>query len=174
MSSGVPSWRPATLDDVPAIDRVARAIHTMHERADVIAEKIALFPRGCRLLVCDGAVCGYALAHPWRMADVPALDTFLDVLPSDAECIFINDVAILPWARRHGAARRFVAHASELATDHEYSWLALVSVYGTHPFWARRGFALTPLTDTAAKLASYGDTARYMVSVIGSHDETSE
>lgn len=170
----MPTWRAATPDDVPAIDRIAHSIHTMHERIDVIGEKIALFPRGCRVLVGDGAVCGYALAHPWRVADVPPLDTYLGVLPHDADCIFISDVAILPPARRHGAAQRFVAHASELAGDRGLSRLALVSVYGTYPFWARRGFELTPLPDTDAKLATYGDTARYMVSVIGERDEPPE
>ena len=157
---------------MPAIDRIAHSIHTMHERADVLAEKIALFPGGCRMLVGDGAVCGYALAFPWRVADVPPLDSYLEAIPDDADCIFIYDVAILPAARRHGATGRFVAHAEDLAEDRGLSRLALVSVYGTYPFWARRGFELTPLPDPAAKLASYGDTARYMVSVIGMRDET--
>lgn len=171
-SAKAPEWRAATADDVPAIDRIANSIHTMHERLDVLAEKISLFPHGCRVLVSDGAACGYALAFPWRVAEVPPLDSFLGAIPNDADCIFIYDVAILPAARCHGATGRFVAHASELADDRGLSWLALVSVYGTYPFWARRGFAVTPLPDTAAKLASYGDTARYMVSVIGTRDDT--
>ncbi len=172
MDTTTATWRAAHADDVPTIDRIAHSIHTMHERADVLAEKIALFPSGCRVLVGDGAVCGYALAFPWRLADVPPLDSYLGVLPRDADCIFIYDVAILPAARRRGAAERFVAHASALAGDQGLSRLALVSVYGTYPFWARRGFEVTPLPDQVAKLASYGDTACYMVSVIGKRDDT--
>ena len=162
----MPAWRAATTDDVPAIDRIAHSIHATYERIDVIAEKIALFPDGCRMLVGDGAVCGYALAHPWRLADVPPLDSFLGVLPDDANCVFIHDVAILPPARRHGAMRRFVAHTSELAGRNEIARLALVSVYGTYPVWARCGFELAPLPDPDAKLASYGSSARYMTGFV--------
>jgi hypothetical protein len=51
-----------------------------------------------------------------------------------------------------------VDRARQLGVD----FLALVSVYGTQPFWARYGFEIANALELGTKLRSYGPTARYM------------
>lgn len=159
-----PHWGPARASDLPAISAIAARIHPdLPERPDVFAEKMRLYPDGCRVLVADDAIAGYGLAHPWKQHHIPPLDGFLDRLPGDADCLYVHDVAVLP-ERRGGAARAYVAAMEELARASGIAALALVSVYATRPLWERLGFR--PVAADAqlrAKLASYGGAATYML-----------
>ena len=158
------AWRDAAQGDVAAISAIERAVHTIGaERPAVYREKIALFGAGCRVLETERSIIGYGIAYPWRLDDVPQLDRFLGEIPPDADCLFVHDVAMLPAARRNGAGRGFVEHAARLARLLGLHYLALVSVYGTQDLWGRCGFAPSPSAAAAAQLATYGDTARYMV-----------
>lgn len=158
------AWRDAAQGDVAAISAIERAVHTIGaERPAVYREKIALFGAGCRVLETERFIVGYGIAYPWRLDDVPQLDRFLGEIPPDADCLFVHDVAMLPAARRNGAGRGFVEHAARLARVLGLHYLALVSVYGTQDLWGRCGFAPVPSTATSAQLATYGDTAHYMV-----------
>ncbi len=156
------AWRDAAQGDVAAISAIERAVHTLGaERPAVFREKIRLFGAGCRVLETERSIIGYGIAYPWRLDDVPQLDRFLGEIPPDADCLFVHDVAILPAARGKGAARGFIDHAARLAGPLGLPCLALVSVYGTQDLWGRCGFAPSP--SAAAQLATYGDTAHYMV-----------
>jgi GNAT superfamily N-acetyltransferase len=160
-----PTWRPATADDLSTIDHIADRIHTgLPERPEVFAEKRRLFPRGCRALQLDGKVIGYGFAHPWMLFDVPSLDTFLEKLPANADCLYLHDVVVLPEYRGQGATAYFVKLMEAEAYGLGIQTLALVSVYETHPMWAKYGFAIVETTALSAKLESYGPTAKYMVS----------
>ena len=161
------AWRRATLADVEAIHGIEGVVHTLlPERPEVMAEKIRLFADGCMMLELGAEAVGYGIAYPWLLDAVPALDTFFGALPSESRCIFIHDVAILPQARARGAGAAFVRHAGRLATARGFSRLALVSVYDTHPVWARCGFEVQP-PPPGDKLKGYGATARYMVAQLG-------
>ena len=103
------------------------------------------------------------MSHPWHLNKIPPLDTFLKVLPSQPDCIFIHDVVVLPRARGHGAAEKFVEIVADVARERLIPALALVSVYDTHPLWMKCGFEIVQRPDLAEKLQSYGATARYMV-----------
>ena len=158
------AWRDAAERDIAAISAVERAVHTLGaERPAVFREKITLFGAGCRVLETDRSIVGYGIAYPWRLDDVPQLDRFLGEIPPDADCLFVHDVAMLPAARRNGAGRGVVEHAARLARVLGLHYLALVSVYGTQDLWGRCGFAPSPSAAAAAQLATYGDTAHYMV-----------
>lgn len=159
-----PHWRPARISDLRAIVAIAAQIHPdLPERADVFADKMALYPSGCRVLVADDAIAGYGLAHPWMLHHIPPLDTFLDRLPVNADCLYIHDVAVLPDCRG-GVARAYVAEIEQLARASQIATLALVSVYTTRPLWERLGFhPVRAYADLRAKLASYGDNATYML-----------
>ena len=162
-STDSPIWRPARAADLPAIARIAAQIHpALPERAEIFAEKLALFPEGCFVLMRRGAPVGYGVSHPWRGHGIPPLDTFLTALPSAAECLFLHDVAILPEARGHGAGR-FVEIVAAVAHARKLAALALVAVYGTQPLWSRLGFAVVPDPALAPKLEPYGEGAAYMV-----------
>jgi ribosomal protein S18 acetylase RimI-like enzyme len=159
-----PHWRPLRISDLPAISAIATRIHPdLPERPEVFAEKLRLYPDGCRVLVSGDAIGGYALAHPWTQHRIPQLDGLLERLPEDADCIYVHDVAVLPEFRG-GIARDYVATVEALARASNITTLALVSVYATRPLWERLGFR--PVATDAelyAKLASYGENATYML-----------
>lgn len=159
-----PHWRPAHPSDLPAIGAIAARIHPdLPEGPEVLAEKMRLYPDGCRVLVAGGEIAGYGLAHPWKQHQIPPLDFFLERLPEDADCLYVHDIAVLP-DRRGGVARAYMTAIAELARASGIATLALVSVYTTRPLWERLGFR--PVAADAAlraKLASYGEGATYML-----------
>ena len=159
-----PYWRPATGADLDAINRIADSIHVgLPERPEVLADKFNLIRDACLVLLHGQDIVGYGISHPWLLFDVPALDRFLGQLPAAPDCLYIHDVAMLPVARGQGAAGAYVDLVAGLAHQHGIASLALVSVYNTHVAWARYGFSVVANERLDGKLASYGDTARYMV-----------
>ncbi|MDH7795472.1 MULTISPECIES: GNAT family N-acetyltransferase [unclassified Beijerinckia] len=157
-------WAALTVADLDEVGRLAAALHPgLPERQSVFAEKIGLFPDGCRKLIKHDRLVGYGIAHPWRLDDIPALDTFLDALPQTADCLYVHDVAIDPAARGQGAAGLLIADLRALAAKRTLGKLACVSVYGTHVMWARYGFRTRKVEALAGKLAGYGESAKYMV-----------
>lgn len=159
-----PHWRPAQLSDLPAIAAVAARIHPdLPESPEVLAEKMRLYPDGCRVLVTGDELVGYGLSHPWKQRRIPPLDRFLARLPGDADCLYVHDVAVLPDFRG-GGARDYVATIEDLARATGIAALALVSVYATRPLWERFGFRpVTADAELHVKLASYGEGATYML-----------
>ncbi len=156
-------WRPAAAADLAEVERIGNAIHvSLQERPEVFANKLALFPQGCFVLARNGSVAGYGIAHPWGLGTVPALDTCVAALPPSPACLYIHDVVVLPAARGQGATGVLVDVFEAVARQHGLPSLALVSVYGTYPFWERFGFQITAEPALADKLKSYGATARYM------------
>lgn len=160
-----PKWRLATAQDLLTIDCIADQIHTgLPERPEVFAEKQRLFPIGCQALQVGDLVVGYGISHPWMLFDIPPLDAFLKMLPANSDCLYIHDVAVLPKYRGSGAAGAYVKAVEREAYRLGIAALALVSVYDTHPMWAKHGFRTIEAIDLCAKLRSYGPTAKYMVS----------
>ena len=159
-----PHWRPAARSDLPAISAIAARIHPdLPERPEVFAEKMRLYPEGCRVLVADDDIVGYGLSHPWMQRGIPPLDTFLQELPDRTDCLYIHDVAVLPDFRG-GVTRAYLARLAELAGASGITTLALVSVYTTRPLWERLGFrAVAADAALGAKLACYGEGATYML-----------
>ena len=162
-------WRHAALSDLPAIGEIAARIHPgLPERAEVLAEKLRLFPDGCMALATDDAVVGYGIAHPWRLHQIPPLDDFLTQLPDDPDCLYVHDVAVLPTFRGGATAASYIAAITALAKSARIGALALVSVYETNPLWRRFGFrVVAPDAELRGKLRSYGETAKYMVCEFG-------
>lgn len=154
-------WEPLDVADLDRVDAIQRVIHAeLPERPEFLAEKLTLFPEGCRKLVRDGEMVGYALAHPWRLGEAPSLNATLHPMPAEPDCLHMHDVAILPEGRGAGAAGRYVEHLCEIARRLGLDALACVSVYGTATVWERHGFRRSrPAND----LASYGEGALYMV-----------
>jgi N-acetylglutamate synthase-like GNAT family acetyltransferase len=157
-------WRPAREADLAAIVAIADEVHVAYpEDAAVIAERLRLYPDGCALLELGGEPAAYALTHPWRYAEPPALNAALGTLPDAPTTYYIHDVALLPEARGTGAAsaivEAIVAQAEALAMPN----VSLVAVNRSVPFWDRFGFAVTDEPSLAAKLLSYDADARFMV-----------
>jgi hypothetical protein len=157
-------WRQAVESDLAVINRIADSIHTgLPERPEVFAEKRRLYPSGCLVLEKMGVTVGYGISHPWLIGNIPSLDTFLHKLPAVPDCIYVHDVAILTEGRGHDAAGSYVQAMVDAAKKSRLDFLALVSVYDTHVVWARYGFKIVKDDSLVDKLASYGETAKYMV-----------
>ena len=154
-------WLPLREGDLDALCAAAALLHPgLPERREVFAEKLRLFPAGCRRLDAGGGLAGYALAHPWTLRSVPALDALLSALPERPDCLYIHDVAVLPGARG-GTAAAYVEYAARVAAGMGLPALSLVSVYATSPLW--RGLGFREEAGGGGKLASYGGGAVYMV-----------
>lgn len=160
------TWRPMRAEDLAAVSAIGAAVHAAYPEEDaVFEERLALFPEGCRIALLGGAVAGYAIAHPGLLFHPPALDTLLGALPVAADCLYLHDVALLPRARGLGFGDALVADLGALATRTALPALALVAVGGTVPYWRRQGFEVAHDggAGLAAKLASYGGEAAYMI-----------
>lgn len=154
------AWRPMAADDLDAVEALGGRVHPgLPESRAVFAERLALFPAGCFVLESVDGIGGYAISHPIRRNEPPSLDTLLGSLPPDASQYYIHDLVVAPEARGSGAAATGVARL--LSEAARYPTSALVSVYGTAPFWRRFGFR--EMKVTMAKLAPYGAGAVFML-----------
>jgi hypothetical protein len=156
-------WAPLLLDHLGRVNEIADSVHTtLPERPEVFEEKCRLFPEGCRVLVSSDRVIGYGVSHPWLLGQIPPLDEFLNALPDQPTCLYLHDIVVLPEARGQNAAGSFVKLLEDVARQRSITHLALVSVYGTDALWSRYGFAVANRPELAAKLSTYGPTAKYM------------
>ncbi|KAK0744241.1 acyl-CoA N-acyltransferase [Schizothecium vesticola] len=156
------SWRAMIADDIPQVAQVADQIHPNLPEGDfVFSERIRLFPEGCLILSQGSRVLGYAVSHPIRHAQPPALDSLLGEIPTDADQYYIHDVAILPELRGQGHATEGIRKLLDVGS--RFASTCLVSVYGTGPFWRRFGFREEEVEDALReKLRNYGDDAVFM------------
>jgi GNAT superfamily N-acetyltransferase len=161
-------WRPMQDRDLAQIETVTNEIHTLSERAAVFAEKFELCREGCFVLDRTGTILGYGISHPWTLYAVPALDTLLGRIPSDPDCLYIHDVAIVKAARGEGHSQALCETYLNAAMRRGLTKLALVAVYGTVSLWAKRGFAVADKAWFHPDLDTYGSSARYMIRDVAS------
>ena len=164
-------WRPLTVPDLPTVAAIAEIVHPdFPEDAAVFAERQRLNPAGARLLELGGVPSGYVLSHPGRLGQLPALNALLGQVPEDADTYYIHDLALLNKARGTGAAAMIVGDIQRHARGSGFANMSLVAVNGSVNFWHKHGFRavgaseLTP--ELAAKLASYEQSARFMVKTL--------
>lgn len=157
-------WRPMTAADAPAVAAIADRVHLDYpEDGAVFAERLSLYSAGCRVLDGGGDISAYIISHPWRHLEPPSLNTLLGQIPDDANTYYIHDIALLPAVRGTGAAGAVINDVLDKAAASGFMSASLVAVGGTEGFWSRYGFRelRDPVLDK--KLASYDETARYMV-----------
>ena len=133
------------------------------ESYDVLAERQRLYLNGSYLLEIGERPAGYVLSHPWQFGQIPALDTPLGAIPEDADTYYIHDLALLPVARRIGAATFITNALAKHARAHGYPTMSLVAVNGSAGFWARHEFEVAEVPELADKLMSYEPEARLMI-----------
>jgi GNAT superfamily N-acetyltransferase len=160
-------WRAMTGYDLPAVGHIAAAVHPdLYEAPEVLAERQRLYRDGCYLLDIGDRAVGYLLSHPWRRDMLPALNTMLRAIPADADTYFLHDLALLPVARRIGAASHIVSAIAKHAAAEGYRTMSLVAVNGSVAFWERHGFVTDGTFELADKLASYATGTCLMVKTL--------
>ena len=157
-------WRPMTAADLPAVNALAALIHPGYpEDAAVFAERLRLYPPGCRVLERDGELAAYVVSHPWVDRAPPPLNTLLGELPARPTTYYLHDLALMPEVRSSGAAAQAVTALIEQARYEQLPSLSLIAVNGSAGFWRRQGFEAVEDQALAKKLRSYGDDAQFMV-----------
>lgn len=156
-------WRPMRPEHTDDLIAIAAEVHPGYpEDDDVLKGRMELYPEGCLVLSDGDRVTGYLLSHPWVHGNPPALNVRIPALPEQADTYYIHDLSLLPAAQGTGAARRAVETAIAHARTEGYARMSLCAVNGSGPFWARHGFAETPVPGLDSKLQSYGDDVRFM------------
>lgn len=154
-------WRPARIGDAGAIGRLSLEIlGELGEPAEIFAERIALCPEGCHVLVSGQEIVGHMISHPWVRGNPPAMNQMLGQLPAVPDCWYIHEVALAESARGRGGVPAILAVVGEAASAAGLPVLALVAVEGAAAYWKRLGFR--PAVLDAAKVASYGGAADYL------------
>lgn len=163
-STEQPRWRAMAARDLEAVHRISADVHPAHpERAEVLADKLRLFPNGCFVLEADGRIAGYCFSHPWTDGPPPPLDTLMTALPPGLSAYFVHDLTVEEAVRGAGMGRALVPALFETAQAAGFDRLVLVAVNNRGPFWEAAGFSVTP--DEAlqqAARAKYGAGAVHM------------
>lgn len=161
----VPHWRSMRSEDLPGIHHLATALFPDHpEDLARFAERLALGGDLCLTLAgAEGDISGYAIAYPWPLGRIPALNRPLDGLRGAGDAIYLHDLGVHPDRSGAGHARAGLALLVARARMAGAGTIALVAVNASVDFWRRRGFMPTDVDPALAeKLASYGTSARYM------------
>ena len=150
--------------DLPAALAIADIVHPRYpEDPAIFAERLALYPAGCLVLMQGEDRIGYIVSHPWTYGAPPALNSLLGALPLPPTTYYIHDIALLPRARGTGAARTVIAWLVDRAEASGLPNLSLIAVNDSVAFWQLHGFAETSDSALDKKLRSYDDSARFMV-----------
>jgi ribosomal protein S18 acetylase RimI-like enzyme len=155
-------WRPMTAADLATVKRLADTIHPAFPESEaVFANRLALHHDGCAVLDGSDGLKGYALSHPWQDRAPPPLDAVLGLIAWPST-YYIHDLALLPETRGSGAGTAIVGLLATRARAQNLPNMTLVAVNNSVHFWQRQGFTVTIDPALDAKLASYGDQARFM------------
>jgi ribosomal protein S18 acetylase RimI-like enzyme len=165
------AWRAMQESDLPAVTAIAEEVHPDYpESPAVFAERLRLFAQGC-LIAADGHgnVLGYAIAHPAILGQPPALNSMLDVLSPQADCLYLHDVALTKATRQSGLGSALVEYLRELTAAQGLVSIALMAVNNSAAYWQRRGFMPYEHADAALakKIASYDSDAQYLALAAG-------
>lgn len=156
------AWRAMTAYDLKAVEEIAAAVHPgLYDSPQTLAAYQRLYRNGCYLLEIGIKPAGYVLSHPWR--DGVALPgASPGGLPDDPDTYYVRDLALLPVARRVGAAGHIVEALAKHAEAEGFATIRLVAVNGSQGFWERHGFALADPPHSAGP-EGFGLGARLMV-----------
>lgn len=157
-------WRNMTGYDLDAVGQIAEIVHPdFFEAPEVLAERQLLYHFGAFLLEVNERPAGYVLSHPWILGSLPRLNTLLGQLPEGSDTYYLHDLALLPMARRVGAASYIINALAKHARAQNFPTMSLVAVNGSQGFWERHEFEVADIPELLPKLLSYEPDARLMV-----------
>jgi GNAT superfamily N-acetyltransferase len=165
MAASALAWRSMTEADISSVVTVARLSFPDHfESRACFENRLALCPTMSFVLAdAEDTVRGYLFAYPWKGQTAPPLNTLIEAIPADADRIYLHDLALDPAVRGGRHTRAIVERLIDQARAEGWTTMALVAVNDATAFWQRMGFQPVTSPALAAKLASYGDDARYML-----------
>ncbi|MCJ2037327.1 GNAT family N-acetyltransferase [Methylobacterium sp. J-068] len=159
-------WRGMRAEDLDRVVPLADTLFPDHpEETARFAERLARAGALC-LTLADKSdrIGGYAIAYPWPLGRIPGLNRPLAASAEPADAIYLNDLGVHPTLSGAGHARAGLGLLVGHARAAGLRAVALVAVNGSAAFWAAMGFEEPTVSEAiAAKLASYGAGARYMV-----------
>lgn len=156
-------WRLMEAGDLASVSAVATEVHPDFPEDDaVFANRLGLYGEGTYVLENGPSILGYAITHPWKGFDVPALNTVLPALLGN-DTYYIHDIALLDAARGSGAASKIVSILAIHAVDAGFGSMSLVAVNGSSGFWHKHGFEIVYRQDLLSKLGTYSHDARFML-----------
>ncbi|MGH8854934.1 MAG: GNAT family N-acetyltransferase [Telluria sp.] len=151
--------------DLDAILGVQAACYPapMQEPAAVVRARILAAGDTCAVAEDAEGVCAYLFGYPSRLGAVTPLDGHFEVA-SDADALYLHDLAVAPRALGRGLARALVGRLLEAGRRRGLPASALVSVQDTAAFWSALGYRASQPAgpDARAALASYPGGAQYM------------
>lgn len=152
-----------SISDLPLVNKLAARIHPDYPEDDaVFAERLRLYPEGCRVLEGERGLVAYVVSHPWRHLEPPPLNALLGTLPPQPSTFYIHDLALAPEVQGTGAATSVVAWLARHASACGLSSMSLIAVNGSTGFWQRQGFDAVHDPLLESRLRSYGNDARFM------------
>lgn len=165
-----PIIRPLQDADMPAVAALQATVFQphFHETQEELASRLAVAAPFCwAALDARGELMAYILSHPWPAGSPPAIGTRLPP-PPPTDNWFVHDLAIGQSARGLGLGRDLVRAASRAAMAAGLVRGDLVAVQGAWSFWNKLGYEprLDLPAELAAKVAGYGDDARYMTATL--------
>ena len=145
MTNGTAEWRAMREADLPAVSAISDAVHGSYtEPMAVYAERLCLYPAGCRVLERTGDVVGYLVTHPWFRDGPPKLGAMLGAIPPEADTYYLHDIALLPAARGTDASTAALDFVVDRAGALGLPDITLMAVGGADRFWAAQGFDYLP------------------------------
>jgi predicted N-acetyltransferase YhbS len=152
--------------DIPAVLEIQAVCYTevTPESDASLHAKLRASQSTCFIASLEGDVVGYLISLPWECSNPPALNATTCRLPRAPDCLYLHDLAVVPGARKSGAARALVEACLTQMTILGLDRASLVAVQNSAPYWERYGFrAVPPSAPLQAKLATYGTGVAYMV-----------
>jgi len=111
------------------------------ESNESFRRRLEQFPEGCWACANDkDEVVGYMFGHPWKSDSVVPLDCRGLVIPKDADCYYLHDIAVIPKYRRQGIAKRLFEIGVEVARKRGFKQIKGVAVLGSVTYWQKQGF----------------------------------
>lgn len=118
------------------------------ESNESFRRRLEQFPQGCWACANDrDEVVGYMFGHPWVSRSVVPLDCRDLVIPHDADCYYLHDIAVIPKYRGMGIGKKFLALAVEIAKEHGFGQIRGVAVLDSLPYWQKLGFVAIEAID---------------------------
>lgn len=161
--------RPMAEHDIAAVLAIQQESYASEllESAEIIRQRLLAAPDLAWVAADALGVCAYLFGYRSRAGKVTPLDgAFAE--PTDADCLYLHDLAVSGRAAGRGIGPGLVQRLLEQGRASRLQYSALVSVQDSQGFWSRQGYAEHAGLDDRQQrnLASYGVPAVYMVKAL--------